>query len=144
MKGIFFKTIVVLGITAIFIRETKAAVEVKEPFSVVAKETGGKDSSTISLKDSIASAIAAFKSLPRSERRGLLKEAKQQLKEYRAHKPESTDKTLLIILAILLPPLGVYLHEGEINTKFWIDLLLTFLFWLPGAIYALVVVLNKD
>ena len=144
MKGIFLKTIVVLGITAIFSRETKAAVEVKKPFSVVAKETGGKDSSTISLKDSIASAIAAFKSLPRSERRGLLKEAKQQLKEYRAHKSESTDKTLLIILAILLPPLGVYLHEGEINTKFWIDLLLTFLFWLPGAIYALVVVLNKD
>ncbi|MBK7885425.1 MAG: YqaE/Pmp3 family membrane protein [Chitinophagaceae bacterium] len=51
---------------------------------------------------------------------------------------------LLVILAILLPPLAVYLHQGEINTKFWISLLLTLLFWLPGIIYALIVVLGAD
>jgi len=41
-----------------------------------------------------------------------------------------------------LPPLAVYLHEGVINSKFWISLLLTLLFWLPGVIYALIVILG--
>ncbi|OAV45925.1 hydrogenase expression protein [Lewinella sp. 4G2] len=47
---------------------------------------------------------------------------------------------LLIILAILLPPLAVFLHQGEINTKFWISLVLSLLFFLPGVIYALLVI----
>ncbi|MBA2498147.1 MAG: YqaE/Pmp3 family membrane protein [Chitinophagaceae bacterium] len=54
----------------------------------------------------------------------------------------STNTLLLVILAILLPPLAVYLHQGEINSKFWIALLLTLLFWIPGIIYALVVILG--
>ncbi|RYF79670.1 MAG: YqaE/Pmp3 family membrane protein [Chitinophagaceae bacterium] len=49
---------------------------------------------------------------------------------------------MLVILAILLPPLAVYLHEGTTNTRFWISLLLTLLLWLPGVIYALIVVLE--
>ena len=48
---------------------------------------------------------------------------------------------LLVILAILLPPLAVGLHRG-IGTEFWISLLLTILFWIPGVIYALLVVLD--
>ncbi|MFZ5978274.1 MAG: YqaE/Pmp3 family membrane protein [Bacteroidota bacterium] len=48
----------------------------------------------------------------------------------------------MVILAILLPPLAVYLHEDAINTKFWIDLILTLLFFLPGIIYALIVILG--
>ncbi len=43
---------------------------------------------------------------------------------------------ILILLCLLLPPLAVYLKEGEINNKFWIDLVLCLLFWLPGIIYA--------
>ncbi|TMI96923.1 MAG: YqaE/Pmp3 family membrane protein [Bacteroidetes bacterium] len=49
---------------------------------------------------------------------------------------------LLIVLAILLPPLAVYLHEGEINGKFWLSILFWFLFIIPGVIYALLVVTN--
>ncbi|RYD70574.1 MAG: YqaE/Pmp3 family membrane protein [Sphingobacteriales bacterium] len=49
----------------------------------------------------------------------------------------------MIILAILLPPLAVYLHQGEINKKFWISLLLTLLFFIPGVIYALLVVTGE-
>ena len=99
-------------------------------------------------KDAIKSALADFKSLSRKERKERIREVKHELKEYNkmkrsGHAP-STDQTLLIILAILLPPLAVYLHEGTINTKFWISLILTLLFFLPGIIYALVVVLNKD
>jgi len=46
---------------------------------------------------------------------------------------------VIILFAILIPPVGVALKFGIVD-KFWIDLLLTLLFWLPGAIYALIVV----
>ncbi|KAG2724085.1 hypothetical protein I3843_01G000800, partial [Carya illinoinensis] len=40
-----------------------------------------------------------------------------------------------IILAILLPPLGVFLRFG-CKVEFWICLLLTILGYIPGIIYA--------
>ena len=48
---------------------------------------------------------------------------------------------LLIILAFLLPPLAVFLKKG-LDTIFWISLILTLLFWVPGVIFALLVVLD--
>jgi len=48
---------------------------------------------------------------------------------------------LAVILAVLLPPAGVALHEG-MTQRFWISLLLTFLFFLPGLIYSLYVILK--
>ena len=87
-----------------------------------------------------------FYSLSRKEKRERLKEVKKELRHFNKAKRHgddpSTNTLLLVILAILLPPLAVYLHEGEINTKFWISLLLTLLFWVPGVIYALIVVLS--
>lgn len=53
---------------------------------------------------------------------------------------DETETLLLVILAILLPPLAVYLLRG-IGTEFWISVLLTLLFWLPGIIYALYLIL---
>ncbi len=52
----------------------------------------------------------------------------------------SDEDLLLIILCIILPPLAVYLFEGDITTNFWIDLVLTILGWLPGIVYAFVVI----
>jgi uncharacterized membrane protein YqaE (UPF0057 family) len=52
------------------------------------------------------------------------------------------DLFLFIILAILLPPVCVGLWEGGFTFDFWIDLLLTFCFWIPGVIYALIVILR--
>lgn len=49
---------------------------------------------------------------------------------------------LALVFAILLPPLGVFIHQGEINDKFWISLILTLLFYVPGQIYAVLVVLG--
>ncbi len=49
---------------------------------------------------------------------------------------------LYIILAIILPPLAVGLLYG-IGTEFLISLVLTLLFFLPGVIYALIMVLKK-
>ncbi len=92
--------------------------------------------------------LKEFKSLSRKERRERIREVKKEMREYRKAKRNgadpSTNTLLLVILAILLPPLAVYLHQGEINTKFWISLLLTLLFFIPGIIYALIVVLGAD
>ena len=97
-------------------------------------------------KASIRAALAEFRSLSKKERKLRVKEAKKQLKEFKKQKRNgegSDNKVLLIILAILLPPLAVYLHQGEINSKFWISLLLTLLFFIPGVIYALLVVTGE-
>ncbi len=95
----------------------------------------------------VKAATDAFKSLSKKEKREKAKEVKEEIKAFKASKKAGnaaeTNTLLLVILAILLPPLAVYLHQGEINSKFWISLLLTLLFWLPGVIYALVVILGN-
>ena len=94
----------------------------------------------------VKSAVENFKSLSKKEKKDRLKAVKKAVREYKADvkagKEPSTDTLLLVIIAILLPPLAVYLHEGEINSRFWISLLLTLLFWLPGVIYALIIILG--
>lgn len=94
----------------------------------------------------VQAAVDEFKSLSGKERKERIKETKKQLryfkKEKKAGRAADVDTVVLVILAILLPPLAVYLHQGEINSKFWISLLLWFLFILPGIIYALIVVLG--
>jgi uncharacterized membrane protein YqaE (UPF0057 family) len=45
---------------------------------------------------------------------------------------------LSIILAIFLPPLGVAMQYG-LSSKFWINVLLTLVGFLPGVIHAFVV-----
>lgn len=87
-----------------------------------------------------------WSSLTKKERNERLKEVKKEVRNFKKQKRKGgdadTNTLLLVILAILLPPLAVYLHQGEINTKFWISLILTLLFWLPGIIYALIVILG--
>ena len=46
---------------------------------------------------------------------------------------------LRIIIAIILPPLGVFLQVG-IGKHFWINIVLTLLGFIPGIIYALWVI----
>ena len=48
-----------------------------------------------------------------------------------------------IIAAILLPPLGIFLSRG-LGFEFWIGTLLTILFWVPGIIFAVLMVLRPD
>lgn len=47
-----------------------------------------------------------------------------------------------IIIAILLPPLGVFLQVG-IGLQFWINILLTLLGYIPGIIHAVWVIVRK-
>ena len=46
---------------------------------------------------------------------------------------------LRIIIAILLPPLGVFLQVG-IGKQFWINILLTILGYIPGIVHAVWVI----
>ena len=99
------------------------------------------------LDDAVAmDAMKEFRSLSRVDRKMRVAEAKKAIKDFKAERragnEPSTNTLLMVILAILLPPLAVYLHEGTINGRFWLSLLLTLLFWLPGVIYALIVVLE--
>ena len=97
---------------------------------------------------SVKAATDEFKNLSRKEKKERIKEVKNEIRKFKAAKraggQADTNTLLLVILAILLPPLAVYLHQGEINNKFWISLILTLLFWIPGVIYALIVVLGAD
>ena len=77
----------------------------------------------------------------RQQRKAFKKEIKAKLKQLRQE--TDTDLLLLVIIAILLPPLAMGLYDG-ITTRFWISLLLTLLFYLPGLIYTLVVILGEN
>lgn len=47
-----------------------------------------------------------------------------------------------IILAILLPPVGVFLQVG-LTLHFWLNIILTLLGYVPAIIHALWVILSK-
>ena len=49
---------------------------------------------------------------------------------------------LRIIIAILLPPLGVFLQVG-IGKQFWINILLTLLGYIPGIIHAVYIIVKR-
>ncbi|HEU4472870.1 MAG TPA: YqaE/Pmp3 family membrane protein [Flavisolibacter sp.] len=93
----------------------------------------------------VNAALKSFGDLSKKEKKAKFKEVKKAIKAHKASKGSAqavTNTLLLVIIAILLPPLAVFLHQGEINSRFWISLLLTLLFYLPGLIYALVVILG--
>ncbi len=46
---------------------------------------------------------------------------------------------LRIVLAIILPPLGVFLQVG-LTKHFWINVLLTLLGYIPGIVHAVWVI----
>lgn len=49
---------------------------------------------------------------------------------------------LRILLAILLPPLGVFLQVG-IGLHFWLNIILTVLGYIPGIIHAVWIILRR-
>lgn len=51
--------------------------------------------------------------------------------------------TIRILIAIFIPPLGVFLKVG-IGLHFWLNLLLTFLFYVPGLVHAIWVIVKKS
>lgn len=142
MKKILFTTIATAIIAITSYLPVQGAL-------VLPKPTPDSAATASAMKeDAMKNALNEFKSLSKKERSQRLKEAKAVLKKYKADKKAGnstadTNTILLVILSIILPPLAVYLHENAVNGKFWLDLILTLIFWLPGLIYALVVVLSK-
>jgi uncharacterized membrane protein YqaE (UPF0057 family) len=61
------------------------------------------------------------------------------LPENRMAADSDVNTVLIAILCIFIPPLAVFLYQNSLTIDFWIDLLLTFLFWLPGIIFAFLV-----
>jgi uncharacterized membrane protein YqaE (UPF0057 family) len=49
---------------------------------------------------------------------------------------------LRIILAIVLPPLGVFLTVG-IGLQFWLNILLTILGYVPGVVHAIWIIAGR-
>ncbi len=64
----------------------------------------------------------------------------QTIKMLNKKAASQVNEIVLAILAIFIPPLAVFLFDDAINANFWVDLLLTFLFWIPGVIFAFLVI----
>ena len=54
----------------------------------------------------------------------------------------SDGDVLKILLAILLPPVGVFMEVG-LGLHFWLNLLLTLLGYIPGIIHAVFIILRR-
>lgn len=125
---------------------TKSATDAASVTQGVYTDPESPSPDAITLK----SAISDFKALSKAEKRERFKKVKASIKQYKKEKKEGkaadsdNNNILAIVFAILIPPVGVLIHEGHVNNKFWIDLLLTLLFFIPGLVYALIVVLSKD
>jgi len=95
----------------------------------------------------VKSAIDEFRNLSRKERKSRIKNARKEIRKYKAERKRGVNTDIepwvLIVLAILLPPLAVYLYEDEINWKFWVSILLTILFWIPGVVFAFLVIFGQ-
>lgn len=85
----------------------------------------------------LAAAQERLASMTKAEKKAFKMEAKHTLRN-----AQKTTNILLVVLAILIPPLAVALYEG-ITKRFWISLLLTLLFFIPGVIYSLLVVTDS-
>ncbi len=138
MKKLFTRLLMLSLCFTMLLPQTFAA---SLPVPTATPASGQPDEATVK------AALNEFKNLSAKERKTRIKEAKKAVKKLKAQnrkaaEPVVSNQLLLVIITILLPPLGVYLHQGEINSKFWISLLLTLLFYIPGLIYSLIVVLG--
>ncbi|PQO40659.1 YqaE/Pmp3 family membrane protein [Blastopirellula marina] len=57
-------------------------------------------------------------------------------------KNEGTADIIRILLAIVLPPVGVFFEVG-LGLHFWLNILLTMFGFVPGIIHAVWVILRK-
>ena len=140
MKNLFQKSVVTVALSLLFALNVNA-VTIPHKISII-PTTVFSDSTK--LDSAYKNAIKEFKNSSRAEKKAWAKDAKKTIAEYKAKKKAGDDVSsndVLMAILCLIPPLAVYIHEGKvINTKFCIALVLTLLFWIPGIIYALLVV----
>ncbi|MEC5127336.1 YqaE/Pmp3 family membrane protein [Verrucomicrobiales bacterium BCK34] len=56
---------------------------------------------------------------------------------------ESNKDIIRILLAILLPPVGVFLQVG-FGLHFWINIVLTLFGFIPGIVHAIYIILTRN
>ncbi len=56
--------------------------------------------------------------------------------------PVTATDPIKILLAIFLPPVGVFLEVG-LSGQFWLNLILTLLGYIPGIIHALYIIVKR-
>jgi uncharacterized membrane protein YqaE (UPF0057 family) len=130
-----------LFLLLVFVGSTNAAIVVP---TTPATTTESKITTEAEALAAAKAYRTSIKEMSGKERRQLKREQRRAIKEaINNHQGESGISTLvLVIVTIILPPLGMFLHQGEINSKFWISLLLTILLYLPGLIYTLLTILG--
>ncbi len=133
MKGMYTRVVMMLLSFALLASPAQAAFVTK-----AAVETSTV--TTNALKNAVTD---SWSSLSRAERKSRIREAKDAIRSFSSSAEPSTNTVLLVILAILLPPLAVFLHEGKANSRFLLSILLWLLFYIPGLIYALYIILSK-
>ena len=50
-----------------------------------------------------------------------------------------SNDVLVAIFCVLIPFVGILIYEGNVTGNFWVGLLLTLIFWIPGIIFAFLV-----
>jgi uncharacterized membrane protein YqaE (UPF0057 family) len=101
-----------------------------------AKEIFSKYEEKMPTKIDIKKASQEKKKISREDKKLIKSKIKQLVREKKEANDSNINTIILVILAILLPPLAVALVDG-ITGPFWLDILLTILFYVPGLIYAL-------
>ena len=145
MRNLFQKSIVAFVLLVIFSANTMAVSIPQNINSIVPAKDKIFLSDSTSIDSAYTNALKEFKNSNKAEKKARVKDAKKILAVYKAKKKAgddvSTNEILLAILCVILPPLAVYLHQGKVtNNKFWISLVLTLLFVVPGIVYSLLVV----
>jgi uncharacterized membrane protein YqaE (UPF0057 family) len=59
-----------------------------------------------------------------------------------ARRDRASTDVLRVLLAIVLPPLGVFLQVG-LGLQFWLNILLTLLGYVPGIAHAVYIIVRR-
>lgn len=131
-------------------RNYKTLVSMDIASTSVAVPTLTNTAPSIAAQTSVKSQAVTFahtaKEISKEDAKSTKKDAKEIIKAIKKEQKKqgsNTDLVLLVILALLIPPLAVYLYEGYWTERCTINLILTLLCGLPGVIHALIVILGN-
>ncbi|WP_241738893.1 YqaE/Pmp3 family membrane protein [Pontibacter beigongshangensis] len=113
-----------------------APVMAPKTVAPISRASVAAEATETSLTEAEAMAMAKERiaSMTKAEKKALKKEFRDTMRQ-----DSDVSTVVKVIIAIFLPPLAVFLHDG-IGSSFWINILLTLLFFVPGVIHALLVV----
>lgn len=116
-----------------------AVAPIKAIKPAVVNTNAPTETSSVNEAEALQMAKERMASMTKSEKKAFKNDLKEMIKQDRR---VSNTSIVEIILAVLIPPLAVFLHDG-IGTSFWINIILTLLFIIPGIIHALLVVTDS-